>query len=195
VATSGCITRAGGSLSPISPELGGSQPRLEQAIGAFEVTLASGDPGSGHAAGRRLGEAILQRWQARGFIAGHSDVPATGFTGNADLNLTLSGERTDRGNPLLQIASALTLALLPYTLDTRYDVTVVVENVETGETYRAAVADGYRTTVELLLVLAAPLATRGEERTVDAIADHLYEQLRQQGAFDRREPETAYAGL
>jgi hypothetical protein len=75
------------------------------------------------------------------------------------------------------------LLLLPYTVDTRFDVQYVLENVETGEKYSAAVEDSFHTTVELLLFLAAPISMRGHHATMDAMADHLYEQLRAEGAF------------
>jgi hypothetical protein len=75
------------------------------------------------------------------------------------------------------------LTLIPYTVDSKYDLQYTVENVRTGERYSASVADSYHTTVEFFLMFAAPIATRGQKETMNALADHLYQQLRDGGAF------------
>jgi hypothetical protein len=73
--------------------------------------------------------------------------------------------------------------ILPYTVDSRYDVQFTLENVSTGEKYSAAVEDSYHTTIELLLILALPFSGRGMNATMEAMADHLYFQLQEKGAF------------
>ena len=50
LSAAGCITRPGGELAPIAPELGGTQPRLEQTIGTFRVTPHSGSSATDDAA-------------------------------------------------------------------------------------------------------------------------------------------------
>ena len=101
----------------------------------------------------------------------------------SDYNVTLSGSQYGDSSIAAQILSGLTLLILPYTVDTNYDIQFIAENVRTGDKFSGAVADSYHTTVQLLLFLAAPVATRGQSETMDLLADHLYEQLRSKGAF------------
>jgi hypothetical protein len=179
----GCITSAGGNLPPITPESAPIRPDLEQTVGDFEFTLEGGKMITSNKAGRLLNDEILKRWQKRGYISSQTYVESSGFTGKADYNLTLSGSQYGESSIGMQILSGLTLLLLPYSVDTKYDVQYVLEDVKTGEKFSAAVEDSYKTTVELLLFVAAPIATRGQSKTMDAMADHLYEQLRRKGAF------------
>jgi hypothetical protein len=191
--TTGCMTRAGGKLPPITPEPAPIRPAVEQTVGDFEFSLEGGKMITSNKAGRLLNDEILKRWQKRGYISAHTYVESSAFTGKSDYNLTLSGSQYGESSIGMQILSGLTLFLLPYTVDTKYDVQYVLENVKTGEKFSAAVEDSYHTTVELLLFLAAPIATRGQSKTMDAIADHLYEQLRRKGAFEAIPPRVAPA--
>ena len=189
----GCIVRPQAALPPITPEHGGTQPHLENRVGVFRLLDREGTALESPSTGRAVSDAILRRWRARGFIAAHAEGAAAGFSGDADLNLVWNGVRTERASSWARAASLATLGLVPYTVETTVDVGVVAENVRTGETFEAGASDGYRTTWELLLVFAAPFATPGEARTLDALADHLFEQLRAKGAFDRQPRDTAYA--
>jgi hypothetical protein len=181
--STGCITRAGGNLEPISPQPPVTKPTIEQTVGDFAFTLEGGKMVTSNRAGRLLNDEILKRWKKGNYIADYSYVPPSSFSGNADYNLTLSGSQYGDSSITAQIFSGLTLLLLPYTVDTKYDVQYVLENAETGEKFSAAVEDSYHTTVELLLFLALPFSTRGQSRTMENMSDHLYDQLRAQGAF------------
>jgi hypothetical protein len=187
----GCITSAGGNLAPITPQPAAIRPDLEQTVGDFQFTLEGGKMITSNKAGRLLNDEILKRWKGRGYISSQAYVESSAFTGNADYNLTLSGSQYGESSIGMQILSGLTLFILPYTVDTKFDVQYVVENVKTGQKFSSAVEDSYGTTVELLLFLAAPIATRGQSKTMDAIADHLYEQLRSKGAFEATTPQAA----
>lgn len=184
VSTTGCITTAGGNLPPLAPHVAAVRPELEQTVGDFAFTLEGGKMVTSNKAGRMLNDEILRRWMERGYISGHRYVESSQFTGKADCNLTLSGSQYGESSIGMQILSGLTLLLIPYTVNTKFDVQYVLENVKTGEKFSAAVEDSYDTTVELLLFLAAPIATRGQSKTMDAIADHVYDQLRRKGAFE-----------
>lgn len=189
----GCITRPAEGLPEIEPEYGGTQPRLEHRVGAFRLLDAEGNAAESPASGRDLADAILDRWRDRGLIATHADVASAGFSGTADLDLVWNGVRSQRSRAWQRIASLATLGLLPYSIDTTFDVDVVARNARTGERFEAAVSHGYRTTFDLLLVFALPFAPAGENRALDTLADHLFEQLRAKGAFDRAPRDTAYA--
>ena len=180
---SGCITRSGKNLPPIQPLPPTEKAQLEQTVGNFQFTLEGGKMVTSNKAGRQLNDQILSRWKKKGYIAGSQYVKSAAFTGRADYNLTLSGSQYGDSSIVAQVFSGLTLLLIPYTVDTRYDVQYVLEKVATGEKYSAAVEDSFHTTVELLLFLAAPISLRGHNATMDAMADHLYEQLRAEGAF------------
>jgi hypothetical protein len=191
VASTGCITRAGGNLPPIAPAPPVEKPTLEQTVGDFEFTLEGGKMVTSTKMGRTLNDEILKRWKKKGYIADHSYVKAAEFTGSADYNLTLSGSQYGDSSIAGQILSGLTLLIIPYTVDTKYDVQYVLENVKTGAKFSASVEDSYHTIVELFLFLALPISARGQSETMDNMADHLYEQLRAQGAFGETTAPTA----
>ena len=183
---SGCITRAGGGLAPIEVEPAGPPVSIEQTVGDFAFTLEGGKLVSSQRIGRLLNQQMLGRWKKQGLIADESFVESSRFSGKADYNLTLGGRQFGDSNVALQVLSGLTLFLIPYTVDTRMDLRFTLEDVKTGVKYDAAVSDSYRTTVELFLMFAAPVATRGQQKTINAMADHLYHQLQQAGAFSGR---------
>lgn len=179
----GCITSAGGNLGPIDPIVGDVVPDIEQSVGDFEFTLEGGKMVTSNKMGRTLNDEILKRWVEKGYIASHTYVPSSEFSGHAGYNLVLTGSQYGESSVVAQFISGLTLYLFPYTVDTNFDLQYTLENPATGEKWSASAEDSYHTTVELLLVLAAPVALRGQNQTFDAIADHLYEQLRSKGAF------------
>jgi hypothetical protein len=183
LSATGCITSAGGRLGPLSPSPPSEPPAIEQTVGAFQFTLEGGKMITSNKAGRDLNDEILKRWQKKGYIRSHTYVPTSAFTGKADYNLTLSGSQYGESSIAMQLVSGLTLMLIPYTVDTRYDVHYVLQDVHSGAQYSAAVEDSFHTTIELLLFLAAPISMRGANATFDAMADHLYQQLRDEGAF------------
>lgn len=183
LSATGCITSAGGRLGPLSPAPPSEPPAIEQTVGAFQFTLEGGKMITSNKAGRSLNDEILKRWQKKGYIRSHTYVPSSAFTGKADYNLTLSGSQYGESSIAMQILSGLTLLLIPHTVDTRYDVQYLLEDPRSGARYSAAVEDSFHTTIELLLFLAAPFSMRGANATYDAMADHLYQQLRDKGAF------------
>jgi hypothetical protein len=180
----GCITRAGGALSPLQLPAEERAATLEYTVGDFEFSLEGGKMVTSNKAGRELNEQILGRWKKNGWISAFSYAESSRFTGNADYQLVLSGSQYGDSSIAAQILSGLTLLLLPYSVDTSYDVQYTLEKVATGERYSAGVADGFHTTVELLLMFAAPVSMRGLNATMDAMSDHLYQQLRDEGAFE-----------
>ena len=181
---SGCITSAGGGLPPIEPRRPGAPPAIEQTVGDFAFTLEGGKMITSNKAGRGLNDAILGHWKKTGYISGFTYVPSGEFSGRAAYNLTLSGSQYGESSIILQVLSGLTLLLIPHYVDTRYDIQYTLENVKTGQKYMAAVDDSYETWSQLLLIFALPFADAGARKTWNGMADHLYEQLRAQGAFD-----------
>jgi hypothetical protein len=182
--STGCITIAGGGLPPIQPVAPSTPGTLEETVGDFVFTLDGGKMVTNNKAGRMLNDEILARWKKRGYIAEHAYVPKSQFTGKADYNLTLSGSEDGKSSIAMQVVSGLTLLLVPCSIDGHFDVQYTVENVKTGAKFSAAVDDSFKQWNELFLVFALPFAGRGESQTYDNMADHLYEQLRAQGAFN-----------
>jgi len=179
----GCITIAGGGLPAIHPTAPSVRATVEETVGDFSFTLVGGKLVTSNKAGRLLNDQLLSRWKKQGYIAEHAYVPASQFTGKADYNLTLSGSQYGESSIAMQILSGLTLLLIPYSVDTRFDIQYTLENVKTGAKFSAAVEDSYATWSELLLFVAAPFSMRGASKTWNNMGDHLYEQLRAQGAF------------
>ena len=184
IATStGCITIAGGGLPAIQPTAPSVRATIEDTVGDFSFTLEGGKMVTDNKAGRLLNDELLSRWKKQGYIAEHAYMPSSQFTGKADYNLTLTGSQYGESSIGMQIVSGLTLFLIPYSVNNRFDIQYTLENVKTGAKYSAGVEDSYKTWIELLLFLAVPFSTRGASTTWNSMADHLYEQLHAQGAF------------
>ncbi len=181
--STGCITIAGGQLPAIQPTPPSVRATVEETIGDFQFTLEGGKMITSNKAGRLLNDEILSRWKKRGYIAEHTYVPSSQFTGKADYNLTLSGSQYGDSSIIMQILSGLTLYLIPHSVETWYDIQYTLENVKTGAKLSAAVEDSHATWFELFLIVASPFSMRGVSKTWDSMADHLYEQLHGQGAF------------
>lgn len=191
MASTGCLTRPGGALAPLALPPESRSVTLEYTVGDFEFTLEGGKMITSNKAGRDLNEQLLRRWKKKGYVSEFSYVESSRFTGKADYQLVLTGSQYGDSSIGAQILSGLTLLLLPYTVNTSYDVQYTLEKVATGERYSATVEDSFHTTVELLLFLAAPVSMRGFSSTMDAMSDHLYQQLRDKGAFAPPAPGSA----
>jgi hypothetical protein len=178
-----CIRIAGGGLSPIQPPTPSTAGTLEDTVGDFGLTPPGSALITDNKAGRNVNLALLGRWIRRGYIVAHAYVPKGQFSGKADYNLTLSGVEDAESPTALRIASSCTAFLVPFSENYRFDIQYTLENVKTGAKYSAGVEDGYKKWTHLFLLFAAPFADNGAQRTLDDMADHLYEQLRTQGAF------------
>lgn len=184
------ITIAGKQLEPISPPPPAQPPRLEHSVGDFAFTLEGGKMITSNKAGRLLNEEILKRWKRDGYIESYEYVPSSKFSTGARYRLTLSGSQYGESSIGLQILSGLTLFLLPYSVDQKFDVQYTLEDAAGGTRTSASAQDHTVMWTELFLFFALPWSMSGANQTYDAMADHLYEQLRQQGAFEAR-PEPA----
>lgn len=158
---------------------------LEDRVGDFRLYSKTHLPVTETEAGRMINAAILKRWQRKGFVAGHTFLLLGRFSGQADYELTLSGVQEIDWSIALQIVSSVTAFLVPWRESYRFELRYVLVDVRTGAVYHAAVADGYTKWTHLFLLFAAPFADNGEAQMLDAIADHVYEQFRVQGAFAR----------
>lgn len=183
LAATGCLTRAGGGLPTLQPTPARGGGTLEYTVGDFEFSLEGGKLITSNKAGRELNEELLRRWKQNGYISDFSYVPSSAFTGTTDYKLTLSGSQYGDSSIVAQIFSGLTLLIIPYTVNTSYDVQYTLENARTGEKFASAVADSFHSTIELFLVFAAPVSRRGFDATMDAMSAHLYQQLADKGAF------------
>jgi len=153
-------------------------------VGEFTFLLGSGTPQSSLFDGELLGGELMGVWKQRGYIRGAQLVEGGAFSPTSDYRLTLNGSLRGDTSFWLELLNALTLTLLPYTVTHHYNLQYVLENVRTGQAYEASVQESDETWVEGLLVFALPFAQRGHEETVERMADHLYEQLARQRAFE-----------
>jgi len=181
--STGCITIAGGKLEPIETTAPSDPATIEYVVGDFEFTLEGGKMVTSNKAGRALSDAIFTTWKKKGYISDFKYAGESGFTNQGEHRLTLSGSQYGDSSIVAQIFSGLTLFVIPYTVDTKYDIQYVYENTRTGARCSAEVVDSYHTTVELLLFLAAPFSTRGINKTMGSMGDHIYDQLQRECGF------------
>ena len=190
---SGCaITVAGPTPPAIEPPAAAAfQPRVEHTVGDFSFTLECGKMVTSNFIGRNLSELIMAAWQKRGYISGASFVDDGAFNHTADYELTLSGSQYGESSIFLQILCGLTLFVTPYTVTQNYDVQYMLVDRRSGQHYSATIQGQDKAWVQLFLLLALPVANRGHEETVGRMAEHLYQQLRDQGAFQPAAPAPA----
>jgi hypothetical protein len=167
-----------------------SPPAIEQTVGAYSFHLDGGKLVTSNKAGREVNKVILDRWKKRGLITKETYVESSRFTGNAEYNLTLAGHQEGESNVVMQFLSGLTLFVLPYWVNTQFDLVYTIEHVKSGRKFEAKASDSYRTVTELLLFPISPFAMGGALRTYNRLADHIYQQLADHGAFS---PETLVA--
>jgi len=165
-------------------------PAVEQTVGNYSFHLDGGKLITSNKAGREVNKLILERWKTRGLITRETYVESSQFTGNAEYNLTLSGRQEGDSNVILQFLSGLTLFILPYWVNTQFDLAYTIEHVDSGKKFEAKASESYLTITELLFFPISPFAMGGALRTYNRLADHIYQQLAEQGAFS---PETLAA--
>jgi hypothetical protein len=185
----GCfVTRPGGKLAPLPPEPASSIPTLEVTVGDWrlEPTEYGWDMAGGE--GRRLNKALLGRWQEQGLISGHSAVKDSRFSEDARYRLTLNGLKAREGVSGWNVLAIPTLIIAPIRMRDTLDLRYSLRDAETGCVFDARVRGSYRTTRELFLIFALPIALRGVNETYDRVAEHVWARLNQQGAFDPHPP-------
>jgi len=178
------ITISGKQLAPIEPVAPALRASLEQTVGDFEFTLDGGKLITSNKAGRTLNDELLKRWKRDGYLESYAYVPSSKFSPDARWRLTLSGSQYGESSLVLQLLSGLTLYVIPHWIDTVYDIQYTLEDGASGKRFSASVQDNTVVWWELLLAFALPFSMTGANHTFDVMADHLYEQLRQQGAFE-----------
>jgi hypothetical protein len=181
----GCLTFAGGELEDVAVPKPAATPYVQYTVDpSFSFHLDGGKMITSNRAGRDANEAILARWRDEHRIRDFGYVErANQASPTADYLVTLSGAQEGDSSVVMQLFSGLTLFALPYYVDTRYDVVYRVRDNRTGRTYRGAVNASYMTWVSLFLLPASPWAMHGRTTAFERIADHLYLELYQEGAF------------
>lgn len=192
----GCVyTVAGANPPPIAAAAPPPPPapRIEQTVGDFAFTLEGGKMITSNYAGRLLNDAIFKHWKQRGYISEATYVEDGKFTGATPYRVTLSGSQYGESSLLAQFFCGLTLFVLPYSVDQKYDVQYSLTDTASGQTYFASIEGNDTAWVELFLIFTLPVAQRGREETIGRLGDHIYTQLRQQGAFGPLPPVPAVA--
>lgn len=180
---SGCVTVAGNQLRDVERAIPAEVPRVEQTIGDFSFHLDGGKMITSIKAGRIFNDEVLTRWKKWGYVRSQTYVKSGKFTGNADYEITLSGNQNGESSIFLQVLSGLTIFVIPYYVDTELDAVFEMKDRRTGKVYKAEAADHFNTVISLILLPVSPFAQGGRTKTWDRIAANLHEQLKQQGAF------------
>ena len=186
LSATGCITISGKQLPPLEAAITAptNEPTIQETVGNFSFHLDGGKMITSNKAGRVINQEILRIWKKKGYIASSEYVKSSGFTGQAAYNLTLSGSLYGKSSIAMQILSGLTLFVIPYSIEQKFDIQYTLEDVRSKQKYGAAVEESYTQWSELFLIFALPWSAKGSSAAYEAMADHLYDQLRSEGAFD-----------
>lgn len=181
----GCITVAGNQLPPLEVVIAAptDAPSIQETVGNFSLHIDGGKMVTSNKAGREINEEILEVWKEKGYVESSEYVKSSEFTGQADYNLTLSGSVYGESSIIMQILSGLTLYIIPHSIEPKFDIQYTLEDVRTKEKYGASVEASYTQWTELFLIFALPWSWKGSNATYEAMADHIYDQLRAKGAF------------
>jgi hypothetical protein len=183
VSLGGCVvvpTRTAPEPPPSAPA---TPLRLAYTVGNFRFALGGGDPELSTLAGSILNEELVEVWEDRGVVVETVEIDPGDPPENADLFLTLNGTQHNDTSFWAQLLNALTLTLWPYSVTQYYDLQVELRDLPNGQYWMAQVRDVDRTYIGAFMLAALPVANRGHAETVHRMADALYRQLREQGAF------------
>jgi len=182
----GCVTVAGKQLPPLEAVATAptDAPSIQETVGNFSFHLDGGKMITSNKAGRIINEEILKVWKKKGYIESSQYVKSSEFTGQADYNVTLSGSLYGESSIVMQILSGLTLLVIPHSIEQKFDIQYTLENVRTKEKYGASVEESYTQWSEFFLIFALPWSGKGSSAAYEAMADHIYSQLRSKGAFE-----------
>jgi hypothetical protein len=182
---SGCtFTVVGDQPAAIAPLQPVVRPTIEYSVAEFSFALGAGDFAPSIFDGHQLGEEIMEAWVKRGYVQAEPQYVVDGaFTQAAEYRLTVRGSQRGDTGWTMEIINALTLGLVPYTIDQHYKLEFVLEDARSGTSYEADVRATDKTWVEPLLIFALPWANRGHRATMQRVGDELYAQFRRQGAF------------
>jgi hypothetical protein len=190
---SACITLSADKLRDLSPPEATFKPFVAHSVAeSFSFHLDGGKMVTSNFAGRAINEAVLERWQAMGRVRGSAYAEHPESAADADYELVLDGTQTGGSSVVMQVLSGLTLLLLPYSVNTEYDLRYTLRERKTGRTFTAGANDGFETVVSLLLLPVSPFFQGGRVRTFNRLGDHVYQELYDQGAF-RESPVSAVA--
>jgi hypothetical protein len=183
--STGCITIAGDELEDVFVPPASFAPYVEHTVDpSFSFELDGGKMITSNKAGRDVNQAIMSRWKEEGRIKDHLYVKqATRASGTADYLVTLRGTQHGESNEVMQFFSGFTLGVLPYWVDTHYNLQYTVTERATGRTYQGSARESYTTVVSLLLLPVTPFLQGGRGKAFARLGDHLYLQLSEQGAF------------
>jgi|GEM_PF-1210934 len=173
----------GSKLRPITPQANAMRPMIEHTVGDFAFTMDGGGLVTDHLAGVLINQNVLNAWVDKAYIRDHEAVAPGEFTERTDYRLTLSGSQHGESSIAMQIISGLTLFIIPYTVTQHYDIRFTLIDAKSGKSYAAKVEEANKVYMELFLWLALPFAAHNEQTLFERIADHLYDQLYRQGAF------------
>lgn len=183
-AFAGCTYTVAGDIPAASESAPPAQPpAVEHTVADFTFVLGGGDPEPAIFDGRLLSNEIVAAWQKRGYVRSQDYVADGEFSDAADYRMTLRGSQRGDTSLTLQIISALTLSLLPYTVTQHYEFDYLLEDVRSGAQYRAAVQASDTTWVQPFLIFALPFAARGHLTTMQRVGDNLFAEFQRQGAF------------
>ena len=161
------------------------KPTVEQTVGNFAYAVGDTKMITSNVQGMQLNTDILGSWKQSGYIAGERYVENGAFTRGADYDVTLNGSQYGESHIVMQVLSYLTLFLVPYSVTQNYDLQYAVRDGASGQLYSASVQTRETIYVELFLLFALPWSVRNHDANMALIGNYLYEQLRDQGVFQK----------
>jgi hypothetical protein len=183
---SGCLTLNEGMLRKVdSIQVPQKSALVETKIGEFVQKLNGEGANRGVLANTTVGNSvvkmIMNRWERKGIV---DDYGAPGdLKGKPDYTLVLSGSRNEDTSIAGAVFSGLTLMLLPSTTTLTFDLNAELIDNRTGQKYHATAKNGVTSVMQILLLPALPFSWIGTKNAFDDIADHLYSEFHEQGAF------------
>ena len=181
----GCMTFSGDKLPELEPIKPLSSPTIETTVSSdYQYDIDVMQVVTSNKDGRMVNDRVIETpWKSNGYISTANYVPLGQFTGNADYNLTLSGQHKVDSSTAMQVISGLTLTLIPYTVDQEYDLIYTLEHVKTGKIYTSKANETESMVGWLFFLPAFPFSMIGSMNAMNHLSEHIYQDFVRQGAF------------
>lgn len=180
----GCMTFSSDKLADLEPIKPASTPSIQAAVGQFTAQFDDDQTVvTGEQAGQEINDKIMQSWKEHGYISDFTPVKNANGLGDAQYSLVLKGSQQDTSNKYMKIISALSFLIIPATIETAYDLNYELTELASGNKYTVKIADSVNMTTWLLFFPAIPFSSVGTNKAFARIAEHIYQDFVQQGAF------------
>lgn len=165
---------------------------IETSVTDFKAHLDGGKMVTSHFFGRAEQASFVREWRKSGVVKSEDFRKNESWTGSADYELVLTGEYDGKSSVGLQILSGLTLGIIPYYVDSNYDITIKRRSTHTGEVATASAKYRNYVLVSIWHLPFFPFAINSELKADKRIASSLWCQMSPEDCESAEPPSSSW---